>query len=138
MRGSGPRMTILHPGHQGPVTSSHRLWIEHLRSLYFQLHRGIIIFYFVQTGGITCHPKRHPRGSLRRFAIAPCRGRSVRAIGALGKRVIVGAYEYELEQVRLDWYLQSDLFEGAADYPAVVAGAMLAWHADLSALHNRL
>jgi outer membrane autotransporter protein len=34
--------------------------------------------------------------------------------------------------------LQSGAFEGTAEYPAVVSGAVLAWKADLGFLHNRL
>jgi outer membrane autotransporter protein len=56
----------------------------------------------------------------------------------LAKRTILGAYEYTLAQVGQDWYLQSGVFEGTAEYPAVASGAVLAWKADLGFLHNRL
>jgi outer membrane autotransporter protein len=56
----------------------------------------------------------------------------------LADRIILGAYEYNLAEVGQDWYLQSGVFEGTAEYPALVSGAMMAWQADLGFLHNRL
>jgi outer membrane autotransporter protein len=58
---------------------------------------------------------------------------------ALGKRVIAGAYEYQLEwDGEHDWYLQSALFEGTGEYPVLLSGSLLAFHADLGPLHQRL
>ena len=58
----------------------------------------------------------------------------------LGNELIAGIYEYELyfDAANYDWYLQSGLFNGVYQYPALVNGAMLAWQSDLDFLHNRL
>jgi outer membrane autotransporter protein len=54
------------------------------------------------------------------------------------EQLIAGAYEYNLVEVGEDWYLQSNPFENAAEYPAIVSGAMLAWQADLDVVQNHL
>jgi outer membrane autotransporter protein len=63
---------------------------------------------------------------------------SVDGAFALGERVISGAYEYLLAEANEDWYLQSSIFEGAAEYPALLSGAFASFHADLAPLHQRL
>jgi hypothetical protein len=52
-----------------------------------------------------------------------------------------GAYQYELtyDPNLFDWYLGSlGIYPGTAEYPALVSGALLAFAADLPALHERL
>jgi outer membrane autotransporter protein len=59
---------------------------------------------------------------------------------ALGKQVIAGAYEYALyyDAAAFAWYLQSSYFTEAGEYAALVTGALMGWHAEIPALHNRL
>jgi autotransporter family porin len=58
----------------------------------------------------------------------------------LSKRVIAGAYEYELsyDAGASDWYLRSGIFSGTEEYPALMTAALLSFGSDWSALHNRL
>jgi outer membrane autotransporter protein len=57
---------------------------------------------------------------------------------------VSGAYQYtytlNYDPADFAWYLQStrEEFAGTAEYPALVAGALLAWQVDLPQLHDRL
>lgn len=62
---------------------------------------------------------------------------------AQGGLAVAGAYQYDLvfqNQAKTDqnWYLQSQFFEGALEYPAIVTGALSTWYSDLGTLHERL
>ena len=56
----------------------------------------------------------------------------------LAQPVIVGATQYNLVEDASRWFLRSGAFAGAGDYPILLSSALVAWHAGLGPLHERL